>query len=271
MDPYGYAYNNPVVYTDPTGMAPEKEYPDSYKGQLGCGDWRESDRLNNTQVWKNANMYNTKNNIKNQYEPFSQVLAYYKWVQSESDKIGHEVKWMSGAIGLVGDLTALEKGASFLMRDSTVKLLEDLNIGIQNATLPFFNNLLYGKFANNPLKGDAAKNWDIALVNYEQGVIAPPIYKSAPKSAIAGMNQLAGSNASGFGWHSLIGGGSAPPFSLFGASVTDTQARIDIPLLMLYPDTYKPKGGGFVNMLKSNGTLTHPWIQYFKGKSWKVN
>lgn len=151
-----------------------------------------------------------------------------------------------------------------MVNDGLEELLIDLNVGIQNGTLSSFNDLLYGKYANTPLKGNAAQAWDTALVNYEQGQIAPGIYSNASKSAISYMQAMADGE---YGtWHGFMGavGGRTPHFNWFGAKVTDTQARIDIPLLMLYPNRHKPKWKGFKDKVNSDGTLNQRWLNIFK-------
>ncbi|MCZ8298512.1 hypothetical protein [Flavobacterium sp.] len=68
------------------------------------------------------------------------------------------------------------------------------------------------------------------------------------------------------GWH---GTGSqliswfedvVPAFDDFtpNAKVTDTQFRIDLPLLMLYLDKHKPKWSGFKDKLNQDGTVGFP-------------
>lgn len=105
--------------------------------------------------------------------------------------------------------------------------------------------------------------WDIALIIYEQDIIASPIYANASALALKRMNQVADQRV--FSWHGWLGGlgHSTPDFGLFDAEVTDTQARIDIPLLMLYPSTYKPKWKGFKDKIKSDGTLNQWWYGVF--------
>jgi len=236
--PYNYTFNNPLKYTDPTGMVPEKEYPDSYKGELGKGDWRESDRINNNSVWQEANKYNIQNNNTGQYEPYEQVLDLYKWVQNESTELGQEVKWMEGAIGLVQDLhkyreNYLEKA----LTSDMITALEELNSSIADATLSYFNDLLY---SGNNYVGNAAYIWDLCLVTYEQGTVATPIYNNMSQATLNKFNDLVrGKNSSTVGWNKFIGRFNNVNFGNYGKNVWDTQARIDIPMNMLYGDKHK--------------------------------
>jgi hypothetical protein len=142
--------------------------------------------------------------------------------------------------------------------------LTKLNNGIQNGTMTYFNDLLFGKYSTIPLKGEDAQAWDEAFVNYEQGKVAPPIYAGTSQKAITKMNEMANGQ---FGtWHGLLGfvGGTTPHFNWFNASISTTQARIDVPLLMMYPNTYKPQWSGFKDKVTSAGTLNAKWLNIFK-------
>jgi hypothetical protein len=275
--PYRAFYNNPIYWTDPTGALEFKDY-DAYKAyagknalaadQIGSqGHWLTSDRTDGTAVWDAANTFNIKNNSQNQYGAFAQVRDFYKWVDAKATSMGHEVEWMKGAIGLVSNLASwIEPGSMTegLVNSEVRGLLQKLNVGIQNGTESYFNDLLFGKYASTPLKGAAAQAWDVALVNYEQGQVAPPIYAGASQTAITKMNEMANGE---FGtWHGFLGfaGGSTPHFNWFNASVTTTQARIDIPLLMMYPSTYKPVWSGFNDKVNSNGFLNQRWENIFR-------
>lgn len=275
--PYRAFYNNPLYWTDPTGALEFKDY-DAYKqyatdnkldilsaSQIGSqGHWLTSDRTDGTAVWDAANTFNIKNNVQNQYAPYAQVRDFYKWVDAKATSLGHDVKWMKGAIGLVSALANNLEGGSMFVNDEVEKLLGNLNVGIQNGTQSYFNDLLFGKYATTPLKGDAAQAWDVALVNYEQGQVAPAIYAGANQTAITKMNEMA--NGAFGTWHGFLGfvGGTTPHFNWFNASITTTQARIDIPLLMMYPSTYKPVWSGFSDKVNSNGTLNNRWLNIFR-------
>ncbi|MBX2923445.1 MAG: hypothetical protein KF746_14680 [Chitinophagaceae bacterium] len=275
--PYRAFFDNPLRYTDPSGLL---EF-DNYKGykkyakennleilsqkEIGSqGHWLRSDRLGNSEVWGAANTFNIKNNVQNQYAPYEQVRDFYKWVDSKSGELSHEVKWMRGAIGLVSALADNLEGGSMFVNNEVESLLSSLNAGIQNGTLSSFNDLLFGKFSGTPLKGDAAQAWDVALVNYEQGQIATPIYANASQTAIAKMNEMV--NAEPGTWHGFMGfvGGTTPHFNWFNADITTTQARIDVPLLMMYPATYKPQWSGFSDKVTSSGTLNARWLNIMK-------
>lgn len=275
--PYRAFYDNPIFWTDPTGAIEFKDY-DAYKehqtknkGEIlgidkigGQGHWLTSDRTGNTAVWDAANTFNIKTNNQNQYAPYEQVRDFYSWVNDKSSSMGHEVKWMKGALNLVSALASNLEGGSMFVNDEVEGLLSNLNMGIQNGTMSFFNDLLFGKYSTSPLKGSDAQAWDEALVNYEQGQVAPPIYAAASKTAITKMNEMA--NGSFGTWHGFLGfvGGTTPHFNWFNATITTDQARIDVPLLMMYPSTYKPKLSGFKDKVTPAGTLNARWLNIFK-------
>ena len=167
----------------------------------------------------------------------------------------------------MGDLASWVEPGSMtegLVNKELRGLLKDLNIGIQNGTMEAFNDLLFSKYSTTPLKGAAAEKWDIALVNHEQGKVAPAIYAHASPLAIKKMQETVDAT---FGtWSGFLGfqGSGVPRFNWFNAKVTDAQIRIDVPLLMMYPSTYKPQWKGFKDKVNSSGTLNASWLYIFK-------
>jgi hypothetical protein len=226
------------------------------------GYWLSSDREEKTMVWDTANEYNIRNGKVNRYKPFYQILDFYRWVENESQKREHEVKWMRGAIGLVKSLAENLEGGNNMIDSKLYELLFSLNYKIQNATLAYFKGLLYTRYASTPLQGWYAQGWDYSLIRYEQGVVASAVYNNAQPSAISKMNALVGAEGSNEYYYifltianSRLWPDNVPNFSICKARVTDAQARIDIPMLMMYPNTYKPKWKGFKALLNSHGFL----------------
>ncbi|NAW50802.1 hypothetical protein GNY06_05185 [Elizabethkingia argentiflava] len=84
---YIYAFNNSVRLIDPTGMMPEKEFPDSYKGTLGKGDWRKSDRENKISVWQKANG-------SNEYVDLDQRADFIDGFSQPTDEKVFQTKWV---------------------------------------------------------------------------------------------------------------------------------------------------------------------------------
>jgi RHS repeat-associated protein len=78
--PYEGMGNNPVSGFDKTGGLEKK--PDGTP-LYDPGDWHVSDRLNNTDLWKSANLYNLQNENYDQYFDFNQHSAYWILIRSE--------------------------------------------------------------------------------------------------------------------------------------------------------------------------------------------
>ena len=178
--PYRAFYDNPISYSDPSGLL-EFANHDAYKAyaeengldvldanEIGSqGHWLKSDRLDGTSVWDDANWHNIRNGNENQYEAFSQIRDLYKWVRKQALGQGHEVRWMMGADLLVSDLPTMRSVGTFLPA-GTISLLEDLNTGIANFAIHKFKELLVDR-ATSPITGSEAYQWDLLFISQEQG------------------------------------------------------------------------------------------------------
>ncbi len=241
-----------------------------WKGQ--DGSWLTKDRDTNSHRWRTGYSYIVQNKIQGRLAPFKQIYDFYNAIDWYITNIyKHEVKWCKGAKALVEALAKSLEGGNMLLSNDVETILNELNLGICDYAITKFHELMYGKYSKKPLKGDEAYNWDKTFIEYEQGVVAPPIYRKTTSSTISKFQDMADKDIQG-GWH---GTGSqliswindiVPAFDDFtpNAKVTDTQFRIDLPLLMLYLYKHKPKWGGFKNSLNSDGTVNSEIIKIIK-------
>ncbi|MCZ8144593.1 hypothetical protein [Flavobacterium sp.] len=232
----------------------------SWKGK--DGSWLLIDRDKNAERWLNGYSYIIKHKIQGRLAPFKQIHDFYNAVDGWIFRLGHRVKWCKGAKTLVNALTALEGGHPAISNDVET-ILNELNLGICDYAITQFYDLIYGKYALTPLKGDDAYNWDKRFIEYEQGTVAPPIYSKTESKTISKFQDMADKDIQG-GWHgtgsqliSWFNDDVVPAFDDFSpnAKVTDDQFRIDLPLLMLYLDKHKPKWYGFKGKLNQDGTV----------------
>jgi hypothetical protein len=158
-----------------------------------------------------------------------------------------------GKIGTGG----LEGGSNVVSNDVEL-ILNELNLKICDYAITQFYELFYGKYANSPLTGNAAYQFDKQFIEYEQGTIAPPIYNKTSASTISTFQDMADKDPKGsHGFGALLLSKVTPEFDAFDvpAKVTDAQFRIDLPLLMLYLDKHKPIWSGFNGHKKADGRL----------------
>lgn len=214
--------------------------------QNNDGCWLTLDRANNTERWINGYSYIIKNKQQGWLAPFKQIYDFYNAVDSWQFRLGHRIKWCKGAKNLVDSLSVLDGGFIFIDNDVEI-ILNELNLGICDFAITQFYDLIYGKYASTQLKGMEAYEWDKRFINYEQGTVAPPIYKKTNSETIKKFQKMADKDAidknngiSSLGLGSWALNDVTPAFDDFkpAAKVTDDLFRIDLPLLMLYLDTH---------------------------------
>lgn len=184
--PYRAFYNNPLRYTDPTGLL---EF-DTYKGykkyakendlevlsrkQIGSqGHWLASDREGKTAVWGTANEHNLKQETGyNQYNSIVQRAAFYDWFQGAADERGHEIKWAGAASEIAFNIDKLTWGITKMVGYSNDEIANFAEEGNAAIFKDVFNklNLLY---SSAPKKGEDALRWDNITLSQEQHLIQP--------------------------------------------------------------------------------------------------
>lgn len=237
---------------------------DDWTGQ--DGSWLTKDRDSDGDRWRAGYSYIIKNKIKGRLAPFKQIYTFYDsvdWYLTNVYK--HEVKWCKGAKALVKALGILE-GGFFAIANDVETILNELNLGICDYAISQFHDLMYGKYAKTPLKGDDAYKWDVAFITHEQGVVAPPIYKKTSNKTLQRFQDMSdkdgmyidGINAHGMGALAIsFLDDIIPAFDDFNppAKVTDDLFRIDLPLLMLYLDKHQINKNRVSPSLKNYLTL----------------
>ena len=223
--------------------------------------WLRTDREQQNHRWRHVCSLITSTQKQSYFLPFHQINSYYRlmnyWIKGHK----HQSQWVKGAYYLVNDLTdAYYKGitaGSWFTDTDELKLLKDLNINICNYAITKFYELLYGDLSKAPLTGIDAWNWDRDFIIHEQGVVAAPVYQGTTDDARDWINRTF--NDQGFiawienpSWNGFVSflhgldlsGIFIPVFpDLYDSNITKApdygkQARIIVPLAMLYPNHY---------------------------------
>lgn len=247
---FGNEYNDMEHFTELTGRT-----------ELGPYEWLKEDRENDLTGSFDTAMENmTRDQAQDILLPFVQVRDYYVWVTRRLDAMGHESRWVKGALYLVDELSdTYDEGVTsghwfFSPGQDVIPLLEDLNVGIANFAITQFHRLMFGDLKDEPLKGTDAYEFDKQFIEHEQGPVAQSVYSEYDGTgALETIDAMF--NGTGFignaidvlSWMGAANG--VPTFpDLTQADLTDSNsnygqdARTHIPLYMLYPDMHRSDG-----------------------------
>jgi len=163
---FTYVSNSPVGKRDPDGNAEVGMFDTK-----GPGDWTFFDRATKSSTWRNANSYNLKNHAAGEYTTLAQRQDFYGWANDELNSKGHDVRWPGLAHEAVKAADYLDNATIVGGRD--MKDLENFitsaNEMIFSDVLPKLDDLMNGE----PLKGAAARSWDLKALSEEQNLVQP--------------------------------------------------------------------------------------------------
>lgn len=256
-----FEYKNFQAYKDAGGTAETLD-----KWTREDGRWLKSDRESCNQFWKNAVISIIKKPVamRGRISPFEQVSDFYHYTQVLVNFRKHETQWLFGAYYLVSDLAdAYDRGATidmlrrisptfydnFLAFDNLKELLKKLNIEIANYAISQFFRLLYGEYRFSPREGKDAWKFDKQFIISEQNPTAYPVYDDEIYSeGIKMENDIFNKRGIFISYDALGIGNFIPVYSdQYNSILTEDtsahprygqEARILVPLAMLYPNIY---------------------------------
>ncbi|MDD7887049.1 Insecticidal toxin complex protein [Flavivirga sp. 57AJ16] len=149
---------------------------ETQKETLSSSDWLKLDRVKNTLVWQEANLFNLKNNLPQEYKSISQRRDFYKWLFSELDKKEHEIIWVKMAHFISKKMHLME------VFPYSVFSKKDIRSYARKGSEIVFNNAfieLQGLYnSQSILKAGKALEWDRTIIEKEQYEWLHGIYKT---------------------------------------------------------------------------------------------
>lgn len=153
-----------------------KEYPSKKDLLAAAGptdenrrNWTSSDRQNDTEDWEESCLFNFSYATGyEEYKTIEQREDFLEWLSIELKRKGHEVKWIDMVI-TVGDMIQPAANGS-----DNVSLFT--NLGNKLVFDSSFTRLQALYHMDKPLKGEEAKAWDDAMIQFEQEWLIQPIF-----------------------------------------------------------------------------------------------
>ncbi|AUP78076.1 Insecticidal toxin complex protein [Flavivirga eckloniae] len=162
---------------------------ETQREKLLPSDWLKRDRIKNTLVWQEANVFNLKNNLSREYKNISQRRDFYKWFFYELNKKGHDVVWVQMAYFISKKMHLMEIFPYSIFSKKEVK-----TYARQGSEL-VFNNAFeeLQKLYNSKLvlKTDKATVWDRAILKKEQYEWIDRIYKTMNAKSLKTLKRIA--------------------------------------------------------------------------------
>lgn len=169
----------------------------SYKKATGNeklleGNWLKKDRKRNTDVWKQANIYNL--NLENgncKYKTIREIRDFYTWYNAEIIRRGNQIKWIGIVSIVAGQLSKLDNGfirVIIVRNKEAVKFANEGSKKVFEFAFPQMHDIY---FSDIPLKGAVAVEWDRSFGINEQCVILEPLYNNLSEKALRKLDRMA--------------------------------------------------------------------------------
>ncbi|TXC78462.1 hypothetical protein [Luteibaculum oceani] len=167
-------YENLIQYRAQTG-----------KTELSRKDWLEKDRKNNTKQWKESCLFNFSYAGGNkEYRTMEERLDFYEWVAEYLENKGHEIDWPEATEELSRYMLKTQRPAF----DSDIQLFCRATHKVVFDTA--FTLLQEVKNMQQPLKGEAAKEWDKKMFFFEHSEIYQPLLVKMDNQSVTKLNKI---------------------------------------------------------------------------------
>lgn len=162
---------------------------ETQKEVLGFSDWLKSDRINNTTVWYQANIFNLQNNLPQEYKSIVQRRDFYKWLYELFDNRKHEVAWVKMAHFISKKMHLMEVFPYSIFIKKNIK-----DYAKKGSELVFDNAFKELKTLFNSdviLTSSEAKAWDKTILYKEQYQWLDGIYKEMDYKSLKTLERIA--------------------------------------------------------------------------------
>ncbi|SFZ92854.1 hypothetical protein SAMN05428642_1021039 [Flaviramulus basaltis] len=159
------------------------------KENLSPSDWLKRDRNENTLVWKEANIFNLKNNLPKEYTSIIQRRDFYKWLYSEISNKGHEILWINMAYFISKKMHLMEVFPYSIFSKRKIKTYaREGSETVFNNAFAELNKLYNSKFI---LKEEKALEWDKSILKKEQYIWIDSVYKKMDAKSFKTLESIA--------------------------------------------------------------------------------
>lgn len=248
-----------TLRSDAASPIQRRELPN--KARVSTGDWRESDREDSTQIWKDACLCNLLAGDFRQYVRIIERRDFYRWFYEHTAALGYTTRWaLAASIVATGahEVAHMNPGLES-MGQMTGTISNELQGMMREGNQVIFDNVfpkLRALFLGGPLTGRDALRWDMRILSEEQSLIQP-LYMGVSSETRAQLDRIARQRGLPGAMSAVMAptvepsqhsrSGDIPPFTAGAMTSVDDRWRYGMNL----GDRFTPNGTGFDPTLDS--------------------